>query len=297
MSTCLTKPAKIFTFLSVEVYIVPGNQKIIEWRLNPHFRFKALPIVFFVEWARAGGEWTRLNPDNPVDSCLYLDENNYRCSVVNDVYYRVVAYDGVDEYNSKPAHTFGVLDAESWLIARDIIRKEYLRLKKYVGTPGYILKKRNHGPRCDACADFDTEEIIDTTCEDCFGTGFLQGYYDAIPYYFDLTGVTSTKDVALPFSVVDDKARQARGVAYPRLDTYDLWVTADSNRRFILRRVAEVVALRGVPLVYQVEMRRVPATSPVYQVPLYQPLLPDQDPAIVSESGWRDGIDYMQPWE
>ena len=126
------KPAKVFTFERVTAYITPNNEKIVEWRLNKCFEFEGTDDpVFYIEWARGGGEWSRINPEDPIaNMCLYLDEDKYRCGMKNDVFYRVIADDGVREYASKPAHTLGELPHRDWLLARDIIRKEYLRMVK-----------------------------------------------------------------------------------------------------------------------------------------------------------------------
>ena len=75
------KPARIFTFSDVAVYITPDNEKIVEWSLHPRFEFKSVNIQFYVEQSRSSGEWTRLNPDDPITNmCVYLDETKYRCS-------------------------------------------------------------------------------------------------------------------------------------------------------------------------------------------------------------------------
>ena len=294
------KPAKVFTFEKVDVYITPNNEKIVEWRLNKGFDFEGtVDPVFFVEWARGGGEWTRLNPAEPVvNMCLFLDEDNYRCGMKNDVFYRVVAYDGVREYTSKPAHTLGALPHRDWLLAREIIRKEYLRLvKTTAGTLGHLLKKRWCGEKCDECTDFDTEEPVSgSICSNCFGTGIRKGYYNAIPFWVDLSGVTSRLDVRPPFALEDTRSRHARAVAYPRLDVFDIWIHGSANRRYLLRKVATGAEMRTIPLIYfPVEFRLLPVTDIAYQIPLEQPLETETpENRAQPDQGWRRGIAYNE---
>jgi hypothetical protein len=294
---------KRFAFERVIVTVLPNNQTIIEWMLHPKFTFGTSLPMFYVEYARAGGEWCRLNPDDPVvNLCVYIDSNEYRCNLSNDVYYRVVATDGVTEYNSKPQATLGSLNSRDYRIAREVIRKEYLRLKKYVGAKGYLLKRRNHGVPCQApgCLDHDLEVPVTSNCPNCFGTGFENGYYNALVFWIDLSGTNSVKDVQLPLGTIDDKQRTGRCVAYPRVDTYDVWVEGDTNKRFNIRQVQTAVEMRGKPLVYMLELREIPAGSVEYTIPLEQdvPPLPEGESSVpdkISTEGWRKGITFEIP--
>jgi len=301
--------SKTFTFKRVEVTVTPTNWKLIEWYLDPLFRFQTNDLKFYVEWARAAGEWTRINPDEPiVNECMFVDQDSYRCSTRNDIFYRVVVDDGIQEYNSKPESTLGILNQREWLLARDIIRKEYLRLLKYVGARGYLLKRRHYGPRCPTCIDHDVEEPVTSQCTSCFGTGYLGGYYNGLLYYLDLSGTTTSEDVKTPFGTVDNKQRTARCVAYPRIDSYDIWVDATRNKRHVLRKITTAVEMRGQPLVYVIEdMRELPASRIEYQIPLQQDVVPigacTSSTAssctpnnVTSNTGWRRGISAQDVW-
>jgi len=290
------KPARIFTFTDVQVYITPENEKIIQWWLNPYFKFESSVVGFHVEYARSGGEWCRITDTMITNVCLYLDEDSYRCGMDNDVWYRIIAVDanGV-EYVSRPAHTLGEMNRHDWLVARDILRKEYLRLHRYVGTFGYLLKKREHGTKCSECADYDMEEPIGL-CTNCFGTGFKYGYYNAIGFFLDLSGVSSSRDVKEPFGIEDTRIRNARAVAFPWVGTYDIWVHGSANRRYVLRKVVTATEIRSVPLVYfPIELRLLEASNIAYQIPMTQELeLPDAGMPCANpqQGGWRRGIDF-----
>jgi hypothetical protein len=296
------KPARVFTFYRVEVYITPENGKIIQWWMDPRFEFDAPLDGFYIDWARTKGEWTRLNPDQPIrNMCLYLDEDSYRCGMDNDVWYRVVAVDTSGrEYASVPAHTMGEMNRHDWLIARDLLRKEYLRLKKYAGTFGYLLTLRRHGAKCTQCFDFDLEEpIAGSNCTVCYGTGFVGGYYNAIGFYMDLSGVKTSGDVNEPFGYEDTRIRNARAVAYPWLGTYDIWVHGSANRRYVIRSAVTGTEIRSVPLIYfPVELRLLPVSDIAYQVPMEHSVGPvsSTTPTPVSDEGWRKGIAFEEIW-
>ena len=295
-------PAQIFAFEDVAVYVTPENTKIVEWRLDRHFKFRSWPLQFFIEWARPAGEWTRLNPAAPLtDVCFYIDNNSYLCNTWDDIYYRVVAYDGVQTYASRPAHSMGALNRHTWLLARDLLRKEYLRLQKFIGTFGYLLRRREYGERCPVCIEFDIEDTANSQCTVCFGTGFVHGYYNAYPYWMDLSGTVDRKDVDIPFGVMDTQVRQGRGVAYPRVLPWDVWVHGSANSRFIVRSVTIGVDLQGVPLVYTpIELRQVPPTNIEYRIPMqvdYGSSSSSAGPEVADTTqGWRRGISVEEVW-
>ena len=290
MSTLQTKPATIFAFDSVEVSITPNNTKLIEWRLNSKFEVTGSVLQFYVEVSRAAGEWTRLNEVPITDICIYVDTAHYRCNLDNDIFYRIILSDGTNEYASVPAATLGVWNLHDLLIARDIVRKEYLVLKKYNGIEGYLLKRREHGTKCPSCRDWDVDLPANSHCEDCFGTGFTNGYYNAIPYYVSIEGVTSSKDVNEPFGTMDLKPRTGRCVAYPRLGTYDIWID-NKNKRYLVRGVTTLVEIKGKPLVYSAVFHELPVGRVEYSVPLEQ-----TPPSSSTQGGWTSGIAYMKEW-
>lgn len=303
MSDCInTKPATTFTFKKVEVYVTPQGNAIIQWWLDRCFPMASAMPVFYVEIARAGGEWERLNPnDAVVNTCVYVDRNKYRCGKDSDIFYRVVAFDGVNEFFSAPEATLGVWNRHDLLIVRDVVRKEYLVLKQYNGAGGYLLKRRNYGVPCPNpnCLDHDLEVPTSGSCPVCFGTGFQNGYYNALTFYIDLGAFASSKDVTIPIGTLDPQTRLGRCVAYPRVDEYDIWVDADKNKRYVIREVERLVELKGKPLVYKLKLNELAASSPEYKVPLEQdvPVPPGQSsssPDLPTQGGWRQGISYVQ---
>jgi hypothetical protein len=215
----------------------------------------------------------------------------YRWNLDNDIYYRVILDDG-QEHASKPEATLGVINAHNYKIMRDVIRKEYLRLKKYVGSLGFLLKRRNGGILCPVCLDHDTGDVIVSQCSQCFGTKYVKGYYNAYPFFIDMSGVSSSRDVNPPFAVTDNKNRTIRAVSYPRLDTYDIWVDGDKNKRYLAREVQTAVEMSGKALVYVAQFREIPPTDIAYKIPLEQPITAEELAAepTLTDGGWRTGL-------
>jgi len=291
---------RVFTFDRVSVTVTPTNLKLIQWFVNPHYQFNTTSIDFYIEYAFAvDRDWTRINPTTPVTDCMFVDTDSYRCSISDNLYYRVVADDSVEEHNSKPAHTLGGLSNRNYNLMRDVLRKEYLRLSKYINTPGYLLKRKRHGEKCTECTDFDTGQVVNSSCPTCYGTSFKNGYYDALDYFVDLTGTLSEKDVQIPIGEVDNRMRSVRAVAYPQVETYDLWIDSDKNKRYVIRKVQSAVEFEGVPAVYTLEFRELQPTAIEYDIPLIQESFSSSSSSGSSTStgtlstGWRQGINFQ----
>jgi hypothetical protein len=290
----MTKPLNRFVFHRVFVTVAPDNSKLIEWQLDDSFKPATSTFRFYVEVSRAAGEWTRLNPTAPViDDCLFVDPTRYRYNLTNDVFYRVVLDDGgPEELVSKPEGTMGVLSRHNFLIMRDIIRKEYLRLQKFGGELGWLLKRRKSGALCPTCRDHDTGTVVTSQCTTCFGTRYVKGYYNAYPFFTELGGTASGEDVTMPAATNNQKARQVRAVAYPRMDTYDIWVDGDKNKRYFVRKVEDAASMGGKPLIYVAQFREIPTTDISYQVPLEQPITEEEleNEPTLKDGGWRTGL-------
>jgi hypothetical protein len=268
----MSKPRDIFPFTEVIVSVSPDRSKLIQWTMNPIFRTVAEVAGFHVDMSR-GGEWTRLTDTPIIDMCLYIDTLKHRCGLRADIFYRVVAVDTAsNEYKSKPVNIFQYWkDKPQWLIARDIIRKEYLRLNTLpTGVAGTLLKRRQHGPRCTTCTDHDLGEVVASCCPLCFGTGFLGGYYNGIPYSLDLSGTASKEQKTATFGTVNNKQRTARAVAFPLVSEYDVWVADKSNLRFIINTVQNTGETLIIPLIYQLGISELVQRDGAYDIPLTQ---------------------------
>lgn len=66
---------------------------------------------------------------------------------------------------------------------RKALRDFMLQLKKFNGTPVALLKRKHWGVRCPKCFDKGTKEVMRSNCIQCWGTGFMGGYWDPIITY------------------------------------------------------------------------------------------------------------------
>ena len=261
-------------FKRVDVWHMARGNSQICWELSGDF-FPKGPLHFYVDFGRAGTDvWTALNAEPIVDDCCFLDLCQRTWEMLTDHYYRVrLLLPGVPNcpvITSQPAPADGHLDRKEWLRARDIVRREHLQQRKIDGTVGFLLKRKKFGVRCSGCLEWDTEEVTDSNCPICYGTGIVGGYYPGIEYYFT-TDAKMKRRLSVgqaPRGTFSDLLEHGRCVLYPKIDTKDVWVEAGSDARYIIDSYTVVAQLKGLALVAMAEMRLAPATDVVYSVPI-----------------------------
>jgi hypothetical protein len=218
-------------------------------------------LDFYVDKARSGGTWT--NIAGPLtDSCMYVDPVKWNWNKDRNTFYRVRFEKDSEWQYSVPIQANGTWTREDYLLAKEIARKEYLILRK-TGRLGKLLKKKEWGDLCTTCTDYDTEELVDTDCPKCLGTGIIGGYYAPIdmPLQFEPSG---KEKVTTDIGPVEDQRKRARVVAYPFIQTGDIWIDGDSNERWRIRPVQTIAEVRGRPLIQKLELRMIPQTDVIY---------------------------------
>lgn len=122
------------------------------------------------------------------------------------------------------------------LLRRKIMRDEYIRLKRLVGSEFLLLKRRHFGTRCPVCFDQSTGEVLQSRCASCYGTSWVNGYFTPIlvlgaPQESIVQSDISpqTKDDILHFRI--------QFLDFPRMDEGDIIVERVHNHRYMVESV------------------------------------------------------------
>ena len=297
-------------FKRVQIVTQPLGGHFVAWELQDDFR-AAGPFHFYVDFGRPGtDEWLVLNELPVVDSCLYMDPFQHHWDHLADWYYRIrlVLPEVIDPstglctgYASQPQQANGLWSKRDWLIAKEICRKEYLMQAKRtnVTAVGWLLKRKRWGTPCPLCRDFDTGEVKSVDCPECFGTGFRGGYFPAVDFTFTLLD-TPSRDFKWDETVsrTNNIAREGRAVAYPYIDTNDVYVKQDSGERYFVNAIKTGAEVGGIPIIVLAELRLAPVTHVIYKIPIagWQPSSSSSSRSSQSSSGappcdWRVGDD------
>ncbi len=255
-------------------YLVDGGARI-SWEMAPHF-IDPGPYTFQLQVGHTGlaaaDDW--VNVGAPVVDTYFTHDSSQRLfgGKTLDLYYQVKLTTSVDTYYSVPQNCFGLLLKRDWLKAKEITRKETLRHQTFTSPNGFLLKARRYGPPCTACANRITEltgEIANSHCPSCFGTGFALGYFAPLPGTYADVGLDKARDKRDPqVGMVNQRSIRARFIGDPLLYTYDIWVNATSDLRYRIIDVEVLSQVRGIPLVFNAELRLAPFSDVIYTIPL-----------------------------
>lgn len=265
-------------------------QKIIHWEMRRGFK-SATPIDFYVDKSRSGGEWE--NIAGPLtDTCNHIDPVRWNWNKDMNTFYRIRFEKAPDEWVlSTPVRAIGGWSRKEYALAKEITRKELLSYREF-GLVGKILKRRDQGAPCPTCAEFDTAEPVDGQCPTCFGTGVQGGYYAPIPLTVNPL-IKTDQRTRTQTALSDDQKRLVRCVAFPTLITQnDLWLDDVNGTRWSVDNVKIKAELKGVPLIYELTLSRIPMTDIIYkepegndkatEIPVVQP--------TGTEHSWYDGV-------
>ena len=259
-------------FHRVETLSTPDGLVLVYWRMEATFNSLGGDVNFYVDWARSAGDWTCLNATAPVvNGCMYVDPVKRNFNMIKNLYYRVRAvFVTSSSIESLPVQALGSLTDEEYLYAKEIIRINYVALKKRGGVHGFLLKRREWGTVCPTCADWDMDEATRGSCPTCFGTGISLGYYPGMDYWVNSQPREPRKRQtdAGGLGVVDPNVRVVYGVAYPWVDALDLWVESKSNERWIIRTVKHRADMGSKPIFFDMELHKLPETSPAMAIPI-----------------------------
>jgi hypothetical protein len=268
--TCRSYPTVDQAFSQIYVdHLILGNTKIY-WELNRRL-FDPGPYVYQLQVGHTGlnnaDDWQ--NVGSPVNDTHYaLDDTRRLYGKQLETNYRIVLTTGAATYYSQPIPVWGKLSKRDWLLAREITRKELLRLTRYTATDGYLLIRKRSGTICPVCTDPLTGEITKSNDTTCYGTGYTGGYYAPLSCtFFDLSpdGRKEERDLNAR-GMVDDTTKKGRFIGYPLIRSLDVFVDKSSDERYYVDSVQELAELRGVPIVVAPVLKLIPFSEIVYNI-------------------------------
>jgi hypothetical protein len=182
-------------------------------------------------------------------------------------HYRVKLETGERIYYSRPVSALGQLSYKDRQMFLAVMRAEWVQLQAETGIPGMIFKRKISGRECSRCLDYETRQSKDSQCPVCLGTGWIGGYYrpaPCCPMNIEPADASIHYDVNQRGPVTNTRF-SARTLASPLLITGDIWLNLQNSERYRLMQIHPLVESKGIPVVYQVGMDRLPFSDIVYE--------------------------------
>jgi hypothetical protein len=259
-----------YVFRDITVLPVREGGTMVQWTLHPQVRDRG-EYRYTLQVGSAGvtdkHAWKDVVSEPDV-WCLIDPVQRLRGNF-SFTHYRIRLNTGERSYHSVPLHTMGRLKYEDWRVYVSVMRAEHVQLSGKTGIPGLLYKRRISGIPCQRCRDFNTGEVRDSHCPDCFGTGWFGGYYKPMPcawFNVDPADASIQYDVNTQGPVTNTRY-EARAIASPLLITGDVWLNRQSSERFRIMQVMPIVEQKGIPVVYKLAMERLPFSDITYKLP------------------------------
>lgn len=266
-------------FKRIQIVTQPLGGSFIAWELFSNFKAPG-PFHFYADFGRSGTtEWEPLSSDPVVDACFTVDPARRYYDHLADFSYRVrLVLPNLQDnegnctvHISQPQQANGLWSKRDWLLAREIARKEYLYQRKRTNLTavGILLKRRRWGVVCEDCKEFDTGEVQARWCPNCYGTGFEGGFFKGVDFTVTMDAPWQREFKRHPQkSMTNNIIRHGRAVAYPYVDSDDIYVRKDNGERYYVHAIRQEAEVGGIPVVVSIELRLAPSTDLAYTVPL-----------------------------
>jgi hypothetical protein len=243
------------------------NRVVVSWAMDPAFS-DAGPWTFTLQRsADINDEF--VNIATTVDQPWLYDDYTWANTTLSTCYYRVKLVTPSGTYYSTVQPAQGDWNRYDWTLAKEIVRKENLIMRKKVGTKGWLLRRKKLGTQCTVCVNPVTGQVLQSQCDTCYGTGITGGYYTPIEYWISQDPNKRITKLTMEQGIIAETMETARALAYPIVEPNDVWVSGTSNvRYFIQPDIASVARHRGTDLVINIRLKIVPANSSVYHIPV-----------------------------
>lgn len=256
-----------FTF----VKLIPsyGYGHVIQWGIDPVFG-ESDPHIFTVQ-VSGTPDFSELLYEIAVNNAFSaLDDKNVKQSFTMDLFYRVKLDTGSNNtYYSKNVNFSGArYGRREYVQAREIIRKELLRMRKYTGGQAFLLKRKIHGIQLN---DPTVDPITGVPLTDQHtgqGSHFAVGYYTPLAFYVSFEDdQKSRKQGPEGLGLTDITQQNFRTIGFPIVETYDVIVEPLNDQRYLVKQKEEhYFPGTDLILVQILETQLIPNTDPVYKI-------------------------------
>lgn len=217
----------------------PSRGWRIQWELS---EYPINHVVNVYRSASPNGPWKKIGDSLNINTVMIEDDTVPSWEgVFQEYFYYLDVRDDADEIVCQSIATDGRGVADR--ITAEIIRQNELRLYGANGHPGYygawmaVYKKFKHGTPCHYCRSPNGMVGLVVRCEQCAGSGFLEGWANPILARFQsLAGDTWAKQVTIT-GEREEMTNPFWGAAFPAVDPGDVLVEKGTTRRWVVRLV------------------------------------------------------------
>ena len=136
-----------------------------------------------IEVSRSGspeGPFTVLADKLPPDTFFYQDFEVAKFGLTQNYWYRIRVSSALNP-SEKVLSDVGTVEFRAqphrFRLARKARRDLYVTLSRLNGSVYVLLKKKRFGSRCKTCYNPFTQDVVLSSCGECYGTSYTDGYH------------------------------------------------------------------------------------------------------------------------
>ena len=237
----------------------------VSWILDSRFD-DPFPHNFELQLARSATGFTN-NEYVVLDSqagVTFLKDKVFRDAGISSTsFYRVKLTTPAGTYLSSAKGLTGNVKPRNVGILRELLRKEHLVLSPDRGAiVGRLFKRRYYGPTC-SCVDKNSGTSVAAICPNCFGVGYLNGYFPGVYFPVLIMGPEEVAAQISPVGIADVRSITARCLAFPPVDSKDIWMEEDTSLVYEIAKYSIVSRYSFEPVATTLEMRALPMADTV----------------------------------
>jgi hypothetical protein len=160
-------------------------------------------------------------------------------SLQRQFYYRVTVVPPSGCENGAQSDPHGI-EPELPPVQRGLRRKlryeETTIWRAYSGVKVALVKRRHWGERCTDCWDALTNEVLKEHCTTCYGTSFVDGYWDPVIVYGRVHPPNNVTAQPTQRDTNESSQHLITVLDVPLLQDGDLIIEIDMNQRHLVRR-------------------------------------------------------------
>lgn len=190
-------------------------------------------------------------------------ENLNFLSLNRDVYYRVTAT-AVDGTTAFDIQDLGDTLPRRQALLRRKIHRDITTGFRFNGVKMAVLKRKHWGIRCSTCFDLLTKRVTKSQCNQCYGTGFQDGYFLPV----EVTGRISATMVQTDMTnegLTDISSITVTILDYPIVEPDDIIAKFGTNQRYVVKQVTQT-ELRTVTVHQKIILSEMARDAPEYKL-------------------------------
>lgn len=227
----ITKDAE---YIDMEITVVP------DWNTSLYIKWKPpatpegvtgdpLYQVYYSESEQ--GPFLQLSGEPTSDLHFFTKWQNQDSKVFEQYITIECIYDDGSIFRSYPKYPSLQLPKWHILRHRDIIRRESILLRKFVGSESIVWNPKYTGKRCTECWDSFNEKVVDDHCKTCYGTSFEGGFDTGMRTLMQYSSIDPQSKISYQ-GRIEPVTIQAWTISYPLIQPDSIILRTSDRKLF-----------------------------------------------------------------